>query len=159
MFECKEAITEAVDRAFEHVAHYERGQLISFETLESATGLIRYGEHWNSFIKRFRRKVFLERRIMMMPERGMGYKLLTRQEQLTRHVEYRRKRELWQNHMAIQGVESLSPDELTDHQRRIQAMQSDALRGERRHIKSGLRQQRLEGRVTQTNPRRSIEVS
>lgn len=159
MFERKEAVTDAVNKAYEAALSFGRGDTLAMEFLESVTGLTRYGEFWSAFIQRFSKRLFNERRIAILSERAVGYRLLTKQEQLTAYAEHRRKKAMRQTTRAIRAVETLAPGELSDHQRRIQAMQSESLRSERRQIKRGLKHQRLQGRVTQTNPRRTAEVA
>lgn len=157
MFELSNEVKVATEKTVELIARHERGDIITFEAIEKATGLTRYGEGWNSTIQRTRKKVLRDRAIAVWPERNVGYKLLTKDEQLVKLPLERQRRAARQLTRSIQAVEAIPVGSLSLHQQNIQAMQRQALRLRRRTIRSGIRKSLLEGRKQESVPRRPVQ--
>lgn len=68
----------------EHVMSMELGETLLYEDIESLSGVGRHSEKWNTLVKKFRSAAQRsERGIVMRCVPNVGYRLLTREEQIT----------------------------------------------------------------------------
>lgn len=115
----KDIITDAVTRVMEVLDQFARGEVCSWERIETAAGFDRESSHWSAFVMRLKRRHRRERGIVLFAVSGVGFKLLTTDEQLNMRSEHRLKKAIRQ---LTRDREELrcTPDVELSHFQRVQ---------------------------------------
>ncbi len=138
MFDAKDAIGQAVERGGRLVAQHNRGDVITWDEVETAAGFPRYSEHWTQFLKRLRRDVLNSARgIKLAAVPGVGVKLMTIEEQVTDISRQRRARR--QLNRGGKELAALPDRQLTAHQRQMKHRKIDLMKEARRRADYALR--------------------
>lgn len=127
MFEANEALTRYVEALFGAAAKLERGDFLTHETITKILEVPPHQGHWQHCIERLKARMELEREISLLSEKGLGYRLLTIDEQLTKLPMLRMKRAKKQLKKAKASVEALADESLSVHQRHVKAGQLEAM--------------------------------
>lgn len=122
MFEENEVLTKQVEKLYDECKPLNRGDMISHETIEAATGVTRIDAQWNTIIEKWRRKMIQLRSVAIMSERKFGYKLCTIHEQINEFQFVQLRRAISSERKAIVALECLPLEDLTEHERIMQAV-------------------------------------
>lgn len=154
MFEQKEEIRAGVNAVVTAAASLNRGDTLTHEAITEAIGLKPYEGRWVYILKRAFDRIERDRGITLRAEIGVGYRLLTNQEQLTEEPQRRTRRANRQLRRGRLSVVRLPVHGLTVHQRRIQAANLERLRESERELRKSLKDQAEQARPTPTIARR-----
>jgi hypothetical protein len=152
MLEAKDHIGEAVEKLYQLALSYDRGDVIGWDAIELATGFYRKTDReatLRGIIRKFKLRVLNEREIALWPVKGVGWKFLTRSEQVVHCARERQKRAGRQVHRGIKEVSAVDGASLSDYHRRLQNIQVQTMRSERARLRKSVR----EIKKTETNPR------
>lgn len=157
MFESKAEITEVVNRLLTLSNQYERGQRIDWSLIEEIVGRRYYPEGgpmpmpWY-IIGRWRKLLRRDQEIVTMVDYKNGIRLLTHREAAEEVPAHRQRKAERQIGHALKEIATVDTTRLSDHERKVLAIQRHNMIAERR----SLRQSRNKpGRsVTEVNPRR-----
>lgn len=139
MFNAKDVITDAVNRATGAMAAYKRGDVVAWQLIESLAGFARYTQHWPAFMRRVKRDVRRGRGITLVAVNGVGLKLETANEQLHDRSIRRHRRACRQMRMDIVELQALPDRELTVHERTAKHRKIDQAKHGRRAVLYSLR--------------------
>lgn len=153
MFETDDAITRATDDLYATCQPLSRGDVLTHDVIEAVLKFKPHTGRWDHIVKKLRNRVRNRRGIEMWPVLGVGYKLLTRDEQLEMVPRKRLIRASRQEKRARKAVEALDDKHLTPHQRRIKAAQLHSLKEAGRAVRQQLRVQVAMARKSEVNPR------
>jgi len=116
---------------------YTRGQVCPWETIETAVGFDREHSHWTAFRDRLLRDFLQSSGIALWAVAGVGWKLLTYDEQLAERSRKRQRRAYKQIKRDIREIAALPVSELSDHQRNAKAMLIEIARNNLRRLRQG----------------------
>jgi hypothetical protein len=151
----KPEIVKAVNDLFDAASNLNRGDVLTWETIEEATGVEKETGSWWQILNRFRRRLRNERNIEMWPQRTVGLELLTTQRQAD-SVGWRRKRAFRQTTRARKAIFALERESnLPMHVRKRIAAEKIQLASDRRQ----LRRSQNAVNKTQVNPVRKHLVA
>jgi hypothetical protein len=153
MIESKAEITEMVERLYAACGTLDRGETLTHEEIRGATGLEPYEGSWQHVVGRTRRKLERERGIATWPEKGVGYRLLTKDEQAADLPRWRLKRAIRQANRGRKSVAALPDAGLSAHQRRVKAAQLDAMAAAGRELRAQARVQSILARRSPVAPK------
>lgn len=160
MFDEKPEILAAVETLSRLAEPMERGQVLTWDAMQKATGWDRSLPHFKTAFGRFRKDLLRQRSIALRPINGVGFKLLTHQEQVRRCAEDRHRKMFRQSQKAIREVEAVDGAILSDHDRRLQVLQLGRLVDERRTIRRSIKECVVSpGASTETLPRRQVPTT
>lgn len=145
-----------VDAIVAFAVNLKRGDTLHHFDIEHVTGEQRYQGLWQQIIVAMKKRILRERGIALRAEPEIGYKFLTKEEQLTRCPKDRRERMIRQSNKAIAELRGLDGEELTMHQRTMKARVEQGLIHERRAIKRGKRDQVQFIKESEVLPKRPI---
>lgn len=138
MFEAKDVIGEAVERAVSRIGRRKRGDTVTWEDVEDAAGFDRDSPHWTQFLKRVRRDILKgPGGIKLAAVPGVGLKLMTVSEQVNDLSRQRRARR--QLNRGIGELKAVPDRELSDHERQAKHRKIDLARTARRGADYALR--------------------
>lgn len=156
MFDKSDVLESVVTRVFEFAKDLERGDILHLEDIERIVGCERYEGQWGGIVRKVRLRIRDERGIATRSVVTVGYKLLTKEEQVTVCPQDRQRRASRQITRGIQEVAALDASELNVHQAQRRSMALDAMRRERRAIKRAVREQATLARPWQGLPKREV---
>jgi Tat protein secretion system quality control protein TatD with DNase activity len=134
MFEPNETLTEYVDALFLVCKPLNRGDFLTHEAVTKIVGVQPHKEHYQYCVVRLKRRMEAEREISLWPEVGIGYRLLTKQEQLTMLPQARMRRAKRQIRRAQISIAAISDRHLTVHERRYRAAKAESLAASQRTL-------------------------
>lgn len=149
-FDADPMITSAVEAVMKVIG--ERGSVLLWSTIESATGCERNVGSWWTIVNKVRRRLRDERMQATWPERDVGLRLLTHKETATEIPKLRQRKMFRQAGRALKEMETADPNKLNMTDRRLLASQIERLMAERRSLRAA-QKELLE--ATQTLPRRT----
>ena len=153
-FEQIEEIREGVNAVVEAAADLNRGDTLTHDMITRAIGLQPYEGRWVYLLKRAFDRIERNRGITMRAEIGVGYRLLTEQEQLTEEPQRRLRRANRQTRKGRLSVARLPTKGLSMHQRKIQAATIQRLKEDERQARKTLKDIAEQARSTPTIARR-----
>lgn len=153
MIERNEAYTKMIAVLYAKAERLERGDVLDHETIRGVVGVGPHEGHWQHCVNKVRRRLQKERGIASWPVHGVGYKLLTVQEQAEMLPRKRLARAGRQVRRARASLAALPDGALTFHQRRLKAAQAEMLRQAGKSINSQRRAQEALARKPSVNPR------
>lgn len=129
------AVAAAVDRAVKLIrSGYRRGDVAPWAEIEGAAGFARGSQHWPAFRHRLLRDFRRQTGIVLWPQNGVGWKLLTVDEQLRERSQKRHRRARRQLHKDAVELAALPDSELSARQREERARRVEAAREKVRDI-------------------------
>lgn len=157
-FREREEIREAVEALIAATESKERGDILTHDEIKAVTGLDPYQVPLPQIMKKFRRHTEEERGIALWPEHTVGFKYLSKQEQLEMLPAQRLNRATRQVRRARKSVNAIPVVGLTAHQRRVRLFQSQALQAAEHEMRSrrGKQSAFLKGTATLPRPERAI---
>lgn len=153
MFEKDERIGLMIERLYAACEPLNRGDTLTHEMIRPILGCEPHEEHWPHCLRQVRKRLQREKAIATWPDRTVGYRLLTSEEQLTFLVKQRLKRAFRQQRRALQSVAVLPSSRLTMHQRQLQAFTLDMLKRSQASIRRELRSHEAAIRPSPVLPR------
>jgi hypothetical protein len=123
-----EKVANAVEAILQAASEYNRGDVITHDTLEAVGGIERGGTHWGTIIVKVKRRLQNERGITLWSVPSVGYRLCTAREQINECVDRRSKRALRQLNKGAGHLEAVPAEELTPHDQIVRAKRMDAQR-------------------------------
>lgn len=127
-FEPNEAITRYVDALVAACRDLNRDDILPHDTIRSLLGVEPHRDHWQTCVVKLKRRLEVERGISLWPEVGIGYRLLSKDHQLTMLPLARARRAKRQLRLATRSVVALPDSDLSVTQRRLKWGQVEALR-------------------------------
>lgn len=152
MIDAKDEISKATDAIYELMNSLDRGDVVTHEAIEGILGVRPHQGQWDHVVGKARRRLERERGIATWPEQGVGYKLLTRAEQLELPG-WRLKRGIRQVRRGRHSLEALPEKGLTDHQRRFRQLTIERLSETERKSHQELRAQATLLKPSHVHPR------
>ena len=134
MFASKDVISDAVARVVSLLSPHKRGDVVSWEQIETAAGFERESTHWSAFNRRMRKCFRQNTGIVLWPVNGIGLKLLTTDEQLNMRSISRQRRAIRQLTRDVIELKALPDSELSDHQRNAKRRKIDQTKNARRAV-------------------------
>lgn len=127
MFEADPQVQKMVNDLYDHCLTLDRGDTLMWDKAESLTGLARFSDEvrFHYVIKRLRRRMMLDRQIVMRPARGVGLRLLTDDECVTVVGEDRNRRIYRQARRGKREMQCANRDKLSVHSQRVMASTVD----------------------------------
>lgn len=141
MFERSEIVDAAVIAVMDILAGLDRGDVIKHRDVVAVTGIEKDSSQWKSVIHRVRHELLDTRGIALIPVVEIGYKLATKDEQLIWLTRHKERKALRQLNMQVRNLSAIPSNDLSLHQRRIQAVNSESLIRQRRFVKREMRHQ------------------
>ena len=151
--EANETITRYVDALFEACRPLERNEVLTHEVIREILEVEPREGHWDYCIIKLKRRMEAERGITIWSEYGIGYRLLTKDEQLTFVPRMRFRRARRQYRKAQRSVAALPDRQLTVHQRRVKHAQEEAIRLSMERLADDARRQAILMRPVEARPR------
>ena len=142
MFESKEYISQKVDAGVRLLASYERGDIVPHAVIAPAIIADAGTSFYYYIIGRVRKVVRRDRGLELFPEPGVGYKVVTVQEQLVNVPEHRYRRAKKQINRAGQAIDAIPDADMTDHQRLVREANQRRVASDRRQLGQSIRVQR-----------------
>lgn len=155
MFESKGEISVAIEALWQLSLGLNRGDVLTHEAVESATGMNREHVSYWHITKKFRKRLLKEREIACISVPGVGFRLLTHRDQVRDCGRNRHKRMFRQSQMGIREISAVDPSTLSLHDRKLRMAQLDRLFAERKSARKGMNES-TEVRKTEVNPRRPL---
>jgi hypothetical protein len=154
MFEATPEIDKQVADLYEVAKSLHRGDILAHDMIEAVLKVKPHEGRWDHVVNRVRRRLEKPPRgIATWPVNGVGYKLLTQDEQLKFLPKKRLLKMSRQERRARRSVEALDDKHLSSHQRRLKLAQLDHLKAAGRSVRSRIRAMAALGRKTETHPR------
>lgn len=126
MFDEKPEITEAVDHVYSFMATLRRGDILTHEQVAGLIGGRPHEGSWDHIVGRARKRLEAENGIATWYVYGVGYRLLTRAEQLEL-PQWRLRKGIRQIRKARKSLTALPEAGLTVNQRRVRAAMLERL--------------------------------
>lgn len=153
MIDAKDEISKATDAIYELFGSLDRGDTLTHEVIEQALGVRPHQGRWNRVVGKARRRLQRERGIATwVVELGVGYKLLTRAEQLELPG-WRIKRATRQFVWGRKSLEEMTEKGLTDHQRRFRQLSIERSREMEQSSRAELRAREALLKPSDVHPR------
>jgi len=153
MFESKKALTDYVNALFSICSTLDRGEYLEHSRISDVLGVKPHQGHWQWCIVRLKRRMEAEREISLWPENRLGYRLLTKDEQLTMLPKARMKRARKQIRQARDSVAAISIESLSEHQMRIRVAQLELLNNTKERLEAEARLQAALEKEYEPTPR------
>jgi hypothetical protein len=112
----------------------DRGAIVTWSEIYQAIDIKPYETGWHSIIRRFRRKLFVERDIVTYCKTAIGIRLLTDEEAAGEVPKYRHRKAYRQMNRGCKEASAVNVSHLNDHQSKVFAMQRTHLRDQRRKL-------------------------
>lgn len=157
-FSPNEAISRYVDALVRACRGLDRNDILPHATVREILGVEPHCDHWQTCMRKLKRRLEDERGISLWPERGIGYKLLTKDEQVTMLPLARARRARRQLHLARRSVESLPDRGLSIHQMRLKQGQLESLRLGQRQMAAHVRRMDALFRPIEARPEPIVAV-
>lgn len=138
----KKEISEAVKRLCASLDGVRRGETIPWETIERVMGRARTDPGGWHIVNRWRRWMQRERNIVMHPNPSVGLSVLTHSETVMKRGAWRVAKARRQVHWGLREMETVSPQALSDHERRALAIRHARFKDERRRLSAAQREAR-----------------
>lgn len=138
-----ERIKKAIDKSMQFMQGLDRGDLVNHTTLEQVANIKRRTPEWISFTVGLSQRMLAERSIRLVNKHGEGYTLATADDQVNSVCVSDQRKVLRQLRKARQSVEAVPSHELTDHQRRVQAIRAQGIEQLEAEVKRSLKEQQL----------------
>lgn len=151
--EASETITRYVEALFEACRPLERNEVLTHDVIRGVLGDEVDEDTRKYCIIKLKRRMEDERGITIWSEYGIGYRLLTKDEQLTLVPRVRLRRARRQYRKAQRSVAALPDRQLTVHQRRVKHGQEEALRQSMERMAEDARRQVAFMRPLEGRPR------
>lgn len=152
-FREKKEITDAVEALMAATEDLDRGDTLTHERIEVVTGLRPKERPLPTILVRYRRRMLDEREIALWPDYGIGFTLVTKNEQLTMIPQKRITRAARQTRKAKKVIEAISTSGLSLHQQRMRAFQMDVVTSAEHELRSRRARQSSYLRKTESHPR------
>jgi predicted amidophosphoribosyltransferase len=153
-----ESLAQHVANLFEACSSLDRGDVLLHTTTSEVLGVAPYEGHWKSCIEKLKRRMEDERGITIWHQNGVGYRLLTRNEQLTVVPRHRMRKARRQYAKAQRSIDALADPELSAHQRLVKQRQEESLRNGLAVIEADLRRQAAILRPVEGRPRPAVQM-
>jgi len=127
MFEVNPEVAEAVEAVYLLASTLGRGDVLAHSAISKELGLGPHEGYWGRVVSKVRRRLQEERGIATWPVPMVGYRLLTREEQL-QLPEWRMRRGLRQVRRGRGSLLALPEKGLTLHQRRSRMFMLDRMK-------------------------------
>lgn len=157
MFETDAEIDALVDAVYAKAADLGRGDVLAHDVVREIVGCEPHTDRWPNVMRRVKNRIREERGIAILPEIGVGYRLLTHNETTGRLAAHRNKKARSQFRKLRREISALPDQELNDHQRRRKHFILDSIRKERGRL---MEQEKLFAVVAKPSfaaPRRRFE--
>ncbi len=155
MFEKDPRIALMVEELHAVCAPLNRGDILTHGMIRPILGCEPHEDHWQHCVRLVLRRLEEERGIAYWPERTVGYRLLTEQEQLGFLVWKRLRKGNRQTRKLRRSVAALSANSLTLHQKQIQLFTLDMLKRKEAEAREELRDHQVAIRPTPLLPQRN----
>ena len=139
MRETDEGITDAVERLRKEFANATRGTLILWRDIESVMGRHRNDRGGWTIVRKFRKWLRRERRIVTLPMTDTGLRLLTDTEAAREIPVLRQRRSRRQIARGLAEMRAIDPTRLSHHERGALVVQQRNMVEERRAADRSLR--------------------
>jgi len=157
--EAKEEIALAVTRLWEAFGQAARGQTIAWADIEEVMGHGRYEESGRTIVRKFRRRLEAERRIVTRAPSGVGVRLLTHRQTIREAIREREIKARRQVNRGIRELETVDPAGLSVVERKLISVQRHDMQYQRLVIGRSYRAHAKSLEATPTNPiRRAKEA-
>jgi hypothetical protein len=159
-FESKAEITEVVNKLTTLSNQYERGQRVDWPLIEEIIGNRYHPDGgvrpaiWY-IIRKWQKILRRERDIVVRVDLKHGVRLLTHKEVVNEVPAFRQRKAERQLDRALREISTVDPTRLSDHERKILAIQQQNMKAERRNLRRS-RHQPAKRIGTEVNPRRPI---
>jgi len=153
IYEAKDVITDGIYATLEILKQLKRGDILTWQEMEAATGFLQYGTHWTAYLKRLRRDFLNESGIVLWPVKGVGVRLLTIEEQIHMRSIARQRRAARQLSRDVKELRAIPDTELTDHQREARRRKIDRSKISKQSVLYSLRIGHQLARAPETTPR------
>ena len=153
--ECEKAVAAVVAAA----ESLERGDILTHASITHATGLQPYEGRWSHVVRSSLARIERDRGIACVAVINVGYRLLTRREQIADEPQRRTIRAIRQVRRGKRAVARVSTSGLPIQMQRIQTANLTLLAQAERELTSGLRSHEANARITPTIERRASRLA
>jgi hypothetical protein len=154
MFERDEKIAAMVDALYSVAADLNRGDILTHEMIRPILGCGPNEEHWQHCVDRVRARLERDREIATWPEKTVGYRFLTVDEQIADLPRWRMRKAARQGRRARRSAATISVKGLSHHQRIVLAHTLDMLQRSQAALRREMRDHGAAIRATPGPPRR-----
>jgi hypothetical protein len=152
MFEPTERIVAMVDELYALTVPLERGDILPHEDISRVLECEPHTQHYQWALEGLKRRLRKERHIAIWNVREIGYRLLSKEDQL--HVPIRRfRRAIRQVRKGRRDIECLPPENLTLHQQVVLGHRLEQSYEAERDLRRKVRDQARVGQRPEVNPR------
>jgi len=159
MFKSDSESRAAGERLWRTFGDKSRGETITWSNLEAVMGRTRIEPGGWHIIRRFRKRLLRERRIVTLPADTVGLRLLTHQETAREVPALRQRRAYRQINRCLKETATVDGTGLTDHERKVLAVQRHNLAFQRLQIGRSRRQLVQGTKKTEVNPLRKEKAA
>ena len=114
-----------------------RGDTLIHERIMAVVKVQPHKAQWDHVVNEARKRLLANREIETWFLRGVGYRLLTVDEQVTQLPIWRKKKEVSQSKKTIKALAALQEEPLTLHYQRLRAIALDAARASKKTTSGG----------------------
>jgi hypothetical protein len=154
MFETDERVQRMIDEVYNLTLDLQRGDLLTHDAIRNVLGIEPHQGSWDHVVGRARRRLERERGIATWYDLTLGYRLLTKNEQIM----VGQKRTAKAQRQLLRGarsVEALPEGECSDNQRRARFLALASIQAARKAIRKERRNQEKLFRPFEFMPRRT----
>lgn len=138
-FEETEEYRRAIEALRQLFDKHDRGDIVEWSAIEEATGYRRDGPKLRAMVTKFRKVYLREDRIALRPVPGVGYRILTLEQQVLECGEDRRRKMYRQSTRAVREISAPNNAKLGTHLQHVKALSLQHLLEERKTINRGIR--------------------
>jgi len=151
-----EEVQVAINDVYQLTEGLRRGDVLAHEDISRVLGLEPHEGRWSYIVHKALRRLERMRGIAYWPERTVGYRLLTKADQLLMPT-WRLKRAQRQVRRGRKSLMALPEAELTNHQRRVRALTIEGLKEIERSQRNDIKIYTSMSTPTGGVPRRKVE--